>query len=1166
MKNFTKFRMLLPKNKPSILEIVTRKSAMVVLLLFSLLFSPPLRAQSKKIVLKVKEVSLETVLKSITSQSGYNFLYTNDINTSQKVSITYTGNDVEAAMNVVLANTNIDFKIQGTRIALFPSTARLDKKGKLQIKVLTEMGEPLPGAAIVVDGTQGGTMSDIKGIGSLMFSDSKPRTISVSFLGMVTEKLVWKGEKELVVRLKDDSKRLNEVVVTGFGNVSKERYTGAVTTVTNSTLESKVNLGGLSSMLEGQVAGLNTYKNDPVIRGISSFSAGYSPLLVLDGLPTEMGLADINHNDIESLTVLKDAAAASIYGVRASNGVIVIVTKSGQKGKTIVNFSATYSLTPKRSIDDLRYASTSDIIDYERNYLEYDPQYTKDPMKYFTDKESQQSKISLVQQAYYDQLRGMITADEKEAVIAKLKKNDYRKEFEKNVWRENVTQQYNFSIRKGTEKMDLSFSALLKKNQPSTIQSSNRDLLLNFKARMDIFRWMNMTVGASCNFGNSSSGLGAGGATSYMPYERLLNEDGSRSQIVTISQKQNDYLKSIKGLFGMEFNALDEMEQSYNNYKSTKLRTFTEFDITLFKGLTYNVKFGYESGEDLNSSTYLQDSYAMRTLINKFATLTGTNVTYNIPLGGRLASTASRSYNYGVRNQINYSAQILPNLSMTFFGGTEFGENNSTSIVTDIYGYHPSELLSGKSNINWDLLTKGIYGALYPQVRQSTGLNVGSTYTLNRNLSFYSNGSLSYLGKYVLAGSWRVDQTNLFGVAERNRFRPLWSISASWNASEETFLKQVEWLNMLKVRASYGLTGNVDRSSSPYMKAYVGNSVDVDARVTAIMTPPNKLLRWEKTELVNLGVDFSILKNRLSGSIEVYSKYSDDLLSPYTLDPSTGFDYMTINNGAMLNKGVEVTLNYNWLNIKDWSVSSRGQFAYNNNRVRRVDIQPTKALDLIQDSYLVVGKPYSAAYAYRWAGITADGEPSVYDKDGNVVAGSNPMKDPAAAVYVGSYDPPVTGSFFQNVRYKGLTLDAQIVFYAGHKLRNDVVPLAATAYASMKQGIADRWTENNKTAQIPKFPVYGAVGDRDRFWRLSDVHIKDASTVKLRAITLGYNVTTKGVRWLENKSLQVKAQVNNLWYWCAAGNGIDPENFGQRDGTRNGANMPSYLFSINLTL
>lgn len=830
--------------KESVIQKITLSgrwhAKITIMLLFFLLAGNTLFANStlqQPVIekFKVSNVTLEECLKSIKKKTDIG-LYYNAIEMAGAPRITLNERNISLSklLEKVFADTGYEYALKEGTLVVRKTNATEDSKSKgprtVTGIILNEKGEPVPGASVRVLDSNVGAASNADGQFSIVIPEGKT-TLLISFVGYESAKVPLTGSNTYRIVLKVDSKMMDEVIVTGFASIPKERSTGAVTTISSTELERNITFS-LGSSLEGKVAGLNTYNGGLVIRGKSSFLANASPLVVVDGLPINGSLGDVNLLDVESVTVLKDAASASIYGARAANGIIVVTTKSGKKGKTVVDFSADYSITPHDKISSYRYASTSDIIDYERSFIENNPQYIANPLQYFQNKDDMRTRHSLVEEAYYNELKGIITPEEKETYLQQLKNNDYRKEYERLIWQNSLTQMYNMALRKGADKMDLSFSANYKKQKYGTINNNSDNITLNFKNRLNPCSWLTLTYGLYTSFYKSKGSLGGGSATGFMPYERILNDDGSRNQIINFNRKHNEYLKSVDGLYGMEFNALDDMEQSYGKSDNLQLRAFTEMDLKLYKGLSYNLKFQYQRDNNEYAQTYLKESFAMRYKINQFAYVDKNRVQYRIPNNGRLATQTNKNNNYTLRNQLTYNLTFAKDLTLTAFVGTEYREFASSGIKTDIYGYDPDINLTGLP-VNWYELKDGVIGELYRN-KQSLGPAQNSSYSLNREFSMYANGSISYKNLYTIAGSWRVDQTNLFGVAPENKFRPLWSVSGSWNVSSEDFMSQAGWLNTLKVRTSLGVNGNVDRSTSPYMRAVVGTSIDVDDIATYI--------------------------------------------------------------------------------------------------------------------------------------------------------------------------------------------------------------------------------------------------------------------------------------------------------------------------------------------
>lgn len=1141
----------------------------LMLLPFQMTASPILQQEMVK-EFTVKNVSLKECLKLLERKVNVGFYYNaKDVSKAPKVTVSVTNVPLNVLLDKIFANTDFEYAVKDGTIVVRKKEDESTKRKNLSATtakgvVEDEKGNRIPGATVLIKGSSIGVTTDSDGRFSVELPTGK-RVLKVSFMGYTAVEVAVSSEPMLKVVLKEDSKFLNEVVVTGFATISKERSTGAVTTIKSSDLARKVSFG-LESAIEGKIAGLSAYNNKLTIRGITSFKSDASPLVVVDGLPISGSIESVNVNDVESINVLKDAASASIYGARSGNGVIVVTTKSGKKGAMSIDVSSDFAITPKSNIDDYRYASTGAIVDFERVTIEEDPAYKANSLKYFTDKNEYKESFSQVQQLYFDHLRGKISAEEKEKQLELLKKNDYRKEYEKYIWQNSITQQHNVAIRGGSDKFDFSVSLNYQRAKYGTVNTNSNKVLLNFKINAKITKWMSFTSGVNTTFSNSKDRLGEGLAISYMPYERMVDEQRNRVQIVTANPDVNRNLKSIDGLYPMEYNALDEMDKSYSSNDTQHSRVFAELELSLFKGFTFGSKVLYERYNYGNADTYLKDSYAMRRKINEFAVVNNGKVTYLIPNGGRLFSTDNKYNSYTVRNQANYNTSIFGDLSINLFGGTEFIETEYKYIKTDIYGYDPDVILNG-TTVDWEKLRNGVYGTyMSPTTRMKNFNEGGSWYEMNRYFSMYANGSASYKGKYVVAGSWRVDQTNLFGADPKYKYQPLWSLSASWNASEESFLKNISWLNTLKLRFSTGVNGNMNRDTSPYMLAAMGYSASLKVMDASIQNPPNPELRWEKTKTINAGIDFRIMSNKLSGTVDFYHKYTSDLISNTRLDPSTGFSEAIFNNGAMLNTGVEASVGYSWLTNKDWEVSSNVVFALNKNEVRKIDFIADRPIDLIYDTRNnhKVGYPFNSLYAYRYAGLTETGDPSVYDSKGNVYANSRKMEDMDAVAYMGSLDPKISGSFSQTIGYKGLRLDMLFVFFAGHKLRGEMMELYNYASGNMKAGLENRWTEFNKNSTIPRFPVFTEPGNRNIYWKYADIHVNSADMVKLRNIGLSYIIDNAILSKYGIKGIQLKAQANNLWFWSAYGNGVDPENYSANTGSRFRITQPTYIFGVNL--
>ena len=372
---------------------------------------------------------------------------------------------------------------------------------------------------------------------------------------------------------------------------------------------------------------------------------------------------------------------------------------------------------------------------------------------------------------------------------------------------------------------------------------------------------------------------------------------------------------------------------------------------------------------------------------------------------------------------------------------------------------------------------------------------------------------------------------------------------------------------------TYGITGNVDQNSSPFLIGNYSTSSVTNAQITSILTPPNRLLRWEKTSTFNFGIDFA-LWGRLNGSMEAYRRYSSDLLANKTLDPSTGFATARVNNGAMKNVGFEATLSYDWLQRGDWRLNTTLTTSFNKNTIEEVGYTPSSATDMLTDPYnnYLKGDAYGTIYAYRYAGLDANGDPSVYNEKGEVVSNVN-VDNIAALVAKGQLTPKWQGALSIDLGWKSLSFYTKIVYYTGHSLRDEVTPLyrnlfdrtSGTAVGGIHEDIARRWTPQNTDTDIPRMGSHeGYENFRNQQWKYADAHILSASFLKVRNIGLSYDLPTRLIAPWGLQNVRLHAQVDNPFYWAACGNAIDPERFDANQGSRTYTQLTSYMLGLTV--
>lgn len=1125
-------------------------------------------SQNRVSNLNWNNVTLSSALKELGQAGNCKFIFNYDDLSNYKVSVKIDDKNVKECLDILLKDKPFGYEFQNEFIVISYKEqvqARAQEHNIIKGVVKDVDGEPLPGVTVMVLGSNYGVATDVNGAFELPVPKNQT-TLVFSFVGMKRQEVKIDGIKPLNVVMQPEATMLNEVVATGYQTISRERSAGSAVILNTQKLD-KIKAPDLTTKLEGMTPGLSTYGGELKIRGTSSFAISSTPLLVLDGQPVNQSLESINPDDIESLTILKDAAATSLYGVRASNGVIVVTTKRGVGEKVKFNVSAGFYVNPLPDMGYMHYASTSDIIDYEQEFLFSDPYYMESPQKYFEDRNNptQSKALTRLERLYYELSRGNMTQSEVDQSINAMRKNDYRKAYRDAMEQISVTQDYNLSLSKGGERSNLFFSMRYENyGQYSKTASSDR-ISLYLKNELDLTSWFKLAYGANSYFSNSKSSQANVHYLSAMPYERLTDDEGNP---VYQYDGYNYYLaqdiNNTSGLKFMGFNAMEEDGKNMLDAKTMYLKFFAHTDFKILKGLDLGLKFQYEKTNYDSEQYDEEDSYKMRYMINQFASLDGSGrFVYNIPVGGHMREGHDR-YNYiNFRGQLNYHTTLNSKHDIVALAGGEIRQEGFRRTGGERYGYDADKLTY--SQVDWLKLSQnGVVGPLYG-APQKTSEFLGVSDVLHRYVSAYANVGYTYDSRYTVNGSVRVEQADLFGSDPKYRYRPLWSVGGSWNTSNEAFMKDITWVNVLKLRLTYGITGNVDQSSSPYLIGSYINSPYTNSSITDIRTPPNKMLRWEKTSTFNAGIDFTIF-DRLNGTLEYYRRYSSDLLANKTLDPSLGFPSARVNNGEMQNSGVEMSFSYDWLKSRDWSLNTVLTASYNRNVIKKVGYIPSNATDMLGGPYSNYLKDdvYGSVYAYRYAGLTDEGNPSVFDENGEIKS-NEPVRDINALVCMGQLTPKWNGGLNISLRWKTLELFTKFVYYTGHSLRNDVTPLySSNISGAMHEDIVRRWTPENRNTDVPVMGLHGMDNNREYQWKYADIQVISASFLKLRNIGLSYALPKYLVRSMKMDNISVRAQINNPFYWAANDQDIDPEAFSANNGSRLQQQVTTYVFGLNV--
>lgn len=1053
-------------------------------------------------------------------------------------------------------------------------------------EVVDTDGNPLPGVSVVVKGTHQGVATDMDG----RFSIRVPQDgiLQFTYIGMKSAELKVSKNATLKIVLENNSSMLNEVVVTGYQDIVKEKLTGSVTTVSADALKERYTPNLLDN-LEGRIAGLSTYGGKALIRGTGTLYGSTSPLLVVDGLPIEGSIDDLNPYDIESVNVLKDAAASAIYGARAANGIIVVTTKNAKKkGKTEIDFSANLTIYEKANVNygSNFYMNAEEQVNAESDYWNY----------YFFDNDGEVSNpigttqsyvlggstVSPIQYAYYQLATGAITQNELNSTLAKLKTNNYAKEYADKMYRQQVVQQYNLSLRNSSERSRNNVVVNYKHDNMGKTNQKYDWINLSYKGSFDLAKWLTANVSINSIISENREPGSDYTASFTSPwslpaYESLYNEDGSYKKLYT-SYSGNSYWSTPDGYYDLGWNPVEEI---YNNTQTTKtqnMRYHGELLFKIIKGLTVNTQFVYEQENSEVRWLANADSHLARSMRNAYTVMQNGTLTYLTPKdGGFLSTTNTHGNHWTARGQVNYTTKFLDKHEISAIAGLEFRQTKSYGTKSLVLGYDDQLQNGSTQSVDFGTLSQlttnsnymssiGGYSSYYlvymPYLEESMGVVKEQ---LHRYGSGYINLTYTYDDRYNVFGSYRKDYADVYGLNAKFRGKPLWSLGAGWNMHNEEFLKGIDLINFLKLRLSYGVTGNIYQGATSYLTATTGETNRwTNLAYGEVESPANPSLKWEQTRTTNIGVDFGLLNYRLKGSIDYYNKATSDVFNNKTLDPTTGYSSIFANVASIRNRGVEVAVSYDWFAPKDrrafgWTTSAT--FAHNKNVVTDVENPATQAYQLINTPY-VKGYPVSALWSYRFAGISdtegSKGQTLWYtDNDATVHSARSGSVD--VLEYSGQTDPKVTIGLDNTFRWNNFSLELMMAYYGGHQMRalceNEQYGAPYEAVASY---FNHAWTPENPT-NTPGFGRYGSsiIGSETAY---ANTAIYDADFIKIRNLVLSYDIPENLLRNYGINRCALSVQLNNpKAIWTKNNAGIDPETLGLR-------NPSSFVFGLNINL
>lgn len=1039
-------------------------------------------------------------------------------------------------------------------------------------QVLDSTGEPVIGATVKVKGSSAGTITDLDG--NFSINAAQGATLEVSYIGYQTQAIKVTGST-VNVKLQDDSQNLNEVVVVGYGTMRKKDLTGSVVQIDPSKIADQ-NPASVQDLLRGtpglQIGFDSSAKGSSSsiqLRGQNSlYTSGShnSPLIILDGMSFNGELSEINPDDIAQIDVLKDASSAAIYGAKAASGVIIITTKKGKTGKPTINVGMNVAANTKAAYRDVFNAS---------EYMTYREDWYK-ATTYGYDENGNwgyYGKDSGVSKGYYDHYNNIskygLTTDQWSSTGAKTLQSGESleslyarrmgldadaslvlanylagKTYDWNdaVFRTGFNKDYNASISGATEKVNYYLSVGYLNNQGAIQGDNYHAFRSNMKINAKITDWLE--IGANVNFQDRSdesnsvplgSNYWDNNQLRESPYELRFDDNGNELQYPRNGNPTN-------GGYNFHFDdAYDELEKGY-----TVLNTIFNAKITLPLGFTYqfNVAPRYQ---------WFYDRYFM-----------SADLPNSTPANRGVNRNSSRTFDWSLNNTItwDYTFQKLHHFTVTLVQEAEenrywYDEIHARNITpTDVLGFH---YVSGAS-------------------KEQSSFYVNDTHSTAA--AYLGRLFYGYKDRYMFTGTVRRDGYSAFG--SNNPWATFWSVGGSWVFSEEEFLKQ-PWLDYGKLRVSYGTNGNrsladtylalsnlSNGGSMAYYKYGSTSQEIINALQVDRLGNPN--LEWEKTTAYNVGLDFSVLGQRLSGSIEWYFKKTHDMIMAQRLPNFTGFSSITTNLGEVTNSGIEITLNSRNIDTENFKWNTSAGFSYNKNRIKHLyydyDENGNENSDTSNGWY--INKPIGEIWYWEvdgiWQADEADEAAKVNQKPGDPKVVNHytaddkedgtPVYNDNDKVYLGTTNPPI----YWNLRndftlFKNFTFSFSMYSYMGHKslanyyLNNDNSGSMFTNTCNTYK--KEYWTPDNPTNTYARLNATGPSGCT------SVSKLYNRSFVRLDNITVGYSLPKEWIKPLSLERVHITAGINNV---CT----IDSWEYG--DPETGGFANRQFQFGINVTL
>lgn len=1040
---------------------------------------------------------------------------------------------------------------------------RLAAQEKVSGKVVDVAGKTLPGANILIMPGDVKLVTDASGIFNYQLKAGKYsfRVSSVGYRTIMAE-IVVPTMNILTFTLREGAQDLAEVTInTGYQKLSKERSVGSFVQLDRKELERQFSPDVLSR-LEAVASGVSVDRRSNLngnlmVRGLSTINGNRQPLIILDNFPYQGNLENLNPNDMESISILKDAAATSIWGARAGNGVIVMTSKSAKRNTPLsVDFNANGNLTNRPDLYYLPQLSAIDFIAMEKDLYAkgfYDANINS-PLR---------PALSPVVELLLANTRGTLSTERLNTSLNSLAGHDIRINLLEDHYQKAYRQQYALNLRAGSDQLTTYLSAGYD-GGISELDASNKRLTFNYKGDLRLGNRLNLNwqaVYTASRFGGGKAAYQdlANGTNQIFPYLSL--RDGEGNALSVAKNYSLSYLNSLKGYLDWNYYpATDYLHQSLST-KVGDLMGNLALRYQVLKGLEVSLQYRYEQQRTNIHNLYQADSYLARMMVNQYTQINGSNKVYKVPMGGILMLEDAVATSQQLRGQLNWS-KTLGEHELSMLTGGEVSHQRSVSVANQRYGYDDQTLAYGYVDFTTaypDAVT-GFSSYIFPG-------NNSLSDRLYRFVSIYGNANYSYKSRYLLNASLRRDASNVFGVASNDKWKPLWSLGAGWIVSDESFYNW-KFVDQLKLRMSYGKSGNVDPGRSALATIIsTGTSPFTGLNVSRFNTYANPELRWEQVATLNLGVDFNLLKSSINGSIDAYSKRSTDLygtaLVDYTAVPTAT---LTKNVAKIQARGIDLMLHSKNLD-QGFRWDTQLNLSIYRDRILDYYLASYSGQNLVSTGNSVSplkGYPVYGMFSYRFAGLDPNnGNPQGYEQGkistnyNNLIGSTTTVDD---LVYSGSVFPTIFGGLGNQFKFKNLSLDIQLTYKLGYYFKRQGINYSNLYNAGT--GHSDyslRWQRpgDELHTYVPS-AIYPSESSRDEFYTMSDVLVERGDHVRLAFINLNYSFSDRLSKRMGLKQIQFTLGASNLGIiWAENKLGLDPD-------YQIGAIPPSKTFSFGL--